>query len=225
MGKPCHFGPNRWYCGLPFVIITLSIMDVVIFYSAPELRMQWAIRVPPRQNESLHLLTYMFIHVNATHLYSNLVVQLFAGIALEILHGPFRVVVIYLCAGIIGGAFEAILTTRAPIIILGASGAVYGLIGAYGAHLFYNWRETPFALAAAFIFVAYFVFDVIQAVTTSSSIALTAHYAGALSGLLFTLAVARNLHAEWYEYWVRVSAIIVNIVLFMAVLFVFEARI
>jgi len=217
----CQFTTNRWFYGPPVVIISLSTIELILFYASPSLVYKWAIRVPHRPGEGWHLLSSMLVHFDEAHLLGNLFVQLGVGIVLEVLHGPLRVILIYVGAGIIGGTIESFLTTRSPVYIAGASGAIYGLIGAYGAHLFFSWGESLYPYMWLFLFVAYFTFDIAYSLSVESTVALWAHYMGALSGLLFALAVARNIHNEWYERPVRILAIIINIAFLATVIGIF----
>lgn len=217
----CQFGSRRWFYGPPVVVLSLSIAELVLFYASPALVYEWAIRVPRRPGEAWQLLSCIFVHFDEIHLYSNLFVQIIVGITLEVLHGPVRTLIIYLGAGVIGGAFEALLTTRSPVYIAGASGAIYGLIGAFGANLFFNWNEALYPYTWLLLFVAYFTFDIAYSLSVQSTVALWAHYTGALAGLLFALAVARNIRVQWYEPLVRAAALAVDITLLVAVVALF----
>lgn len=214
----CQFASTRWFYGLPLVIIGITIVDVVVFYGTPALVYQWAIHVPPRSDEGWRLLSSILIHFDVVHLFNNIFVQIITGTTLEFFHGPIRVFIIYVCAGVIGGASEALLTTRVPIYIAGASGAIYGLLGAFGADLFYNWNERVYPWLWLLAYVGYFVFDIANSLTMDSTgIALWAHFAGALSGFLIAVAVARNIRIERCEPIVRSVAIIVAIVLLFGI--------
>lgn len=215
----CQCRSNRWFYGIPVATIGITILDITIFHTAPDLVYEWAIHLPPRSTEGWHLLSSMLIHFDTAHLYGNMVVQLVVGTLLEFYHGPIRVLVIYTCAGVVGGASEALLTTRVPINIAGASGAIYGILGAFGANLFFNWNEQPCPLLLLLVYIGYFAFDIVNSFTVdSTSVALWAHYAGALSGFLFAMAVARNIRIERYEAIVRLVAIIADIVLLATII-------
>lgn len=215
----CQFASNRWFYGLPIVILSLTIANVVIFYLVPSLVYEWAIHLPPRREEGWHLLSSILVHFDAVHLFSNMFVQVLIGGVLEFYQGPLRVFSIYVCAGAVGGAFEALLTTRVPIYIAGASGAIYGLLGAFGADLFFNWNEWSCPCGWLLVYICYFAFDVVNALATDSTgIALWAHYTGALSGLVFALAVARNIRVERYESIVRLLAIVFDTLLLGGIL-------
>ena len=215
----CQFGSNRWFYGIPVVIIGLTIIDIAIFYATPDLLYRWAIMIPPRPDEGCHLLSSIFIHFDVSHLFINMLTQIVVGTLLEFFHGPLRVLIIYLSAGVIGGACQSLLTTQVPVAIAGASGAVYGLMGAFGADLFFNWNERPYPYIWLLAYITLFTIDIVDSLTKDSSgIALWAHYAGATSGLLFGVAVARNIRIERFEQLVRFVAMVIDIVLLFAIL-------
>lgn len=215
----CQFASNRWFYGIPVVIIGITIVDIAIFYANPGLTYVWSIHLPPRREEGWHLLSSILIHFDAVHLYSNMFVQIIIGTTLELFHGPFRVLFIYTGAGVVGGACEALLTTRVPIYIAGASGAIYGLLGAFAADLFFNWNERLYPCLWLFVYICYFAVDIVNSLTMDSTgVALWAHYTGAISGGLFAIAVARNIRIERFEPLVRFVAIILDIVLLFVIL-------
>lgn len=71
----------------------------------------------------------MFVHVGIMHLMMNLIIQIFLGIALELVHHWWRVALVYL-AGVLAGSMGTSLTSP-RIFLAGASGGVYALITAH----------------------------------------------------------------------------------------------
>lgn len=71
------------------------------------------------------LLTSIFLHGSLSHLLSNVFALLFFGILLEGLLGARRFVAIYLGAGLLASIFSIFLYEAT----LGASGAIFGIIG------------------------------------------------------------------------------------------------
>eukprot|EP00698_Gefionella_okellyi_P014478 TRINITY_DN4015_c0_g1_i1.p2 TRINITY_DN4015_c0_g1~~TRINITY_DN4015_c0_g1_i1.p2 ORF type:complete len:173 (+),score=50.53 TRINITY_DN4015_c0_g1_i1:789-1307(+) len=71
----------------------------------------------------------------------NLVFQLRIGMMLERKYGTARVIAVYLLAGIGGNIFSCVCK---PFNLgVGASGALYGLVGVYAAHVVMNWSSLP----------------------------------------------------------------------------------
>lgn len=84
---------------------------------------------PYKRYESWRFVSYMFVHVGITHLMMNLIIQIFLGIALELVHHWWRVALVYL-AGVLAGSMGTSLTSP-RIFLAGASGGVYALITAH----------------------------------------------------------------------------------------------
>lgn len=74
--------------------------------------------------------TYGFLHAGASHFIVNMITLISVGIPVEARLGPWRFAILYL-ASLVGGAigFAALSTVVAPMV--GASGALFGLIGAW----------------------------------------------------------------------------------------------
>ncbi len=79
----------------------------------------------------LQLLTSMFVHADFWHLLGNLIILLAFALPFEerIGHRPF--LALYLVAGFAGALTQLTTTWGLPILMIGASGAVFGIIGAF----------------------------------------------------------------------------------------------
>lgn len=75
--------------------------------------------------------THQFLHASVFHLLVNMLGLWFAGRILENLLGGWRFLAFYLACGICGGVFQLVLAPG-PILI-GASGAVCGVVAAFSA--------------------------------------------------------------------------------------------
>ncbi|MCI9019343.1 MAG: rhomboid family intramembrane serine protease [Eubacterium sp.] len=78
------------------------------------------------------LFTSMFLHFGAEHLANNMILLAAAGSRLERETGPFRYLAIYLGAGLAGNllSFYMMMQTGDYAVCAGASGGVFGIIGA-----------------------------------------------------------------------------------------------
>ncbi|PSN43466.1 hypothetical protein C0J52_03213 [Blattella germanica] len=158
---------------------------------------------PFKRYEAWRYFTYMFVHVGAFHLIVNLLVQIMLGIPLEMVHGWWRVLLIYL-AGVVAGSLGTSISDPA-VYLAGASGGVYALITAHLATICMNWAEMQFALMQLMVFLVLTIVDVSTAVYTryvvgaETHIGYTAHLAGALAGLLVGINVLRNLEVRRWE--------------------------
>lgn len=75
------------------------------------------------------LVTSAFIHASPIHLLFNMVMLWWFGSALETLLGRARYIGVFLVS-VLGGAAGALLVTQANELTVGASGAVFGILGA-----------------------------------------------------------------------------------------------
>lgn len=78
--------------------------------------------------------TYMFVHGNFQHVFFNMLGLFFFGLAIERALGTKEFLLLYLLVGTLCGIFSLAVyyfTGQWRIILLGASGAVYGILLAY----------------------------------------------------------------------------------------------
>jgi rhomboid protease GluP len=75
----------------------------------------------------------VFLHINVLHLILNMANLVFLGIYLERLFGHGRFLLIYLLSGVISCVASFLFSP--DTISIGASGAILGLVGAYGAFI------------------------------------------------------------------------------------------
>ncbi|MBF8984548.1 rhomboid family intramembrane serine protease [Lutibacter sp. B2] len=80
------------------------------------------------EGEYYRLITSMFIHIGITHLLFNMYALNMLGKDIEKMYGHIKYILIYFTAGI-GGSFMSFLFS--PSVSAGASGAIFGLMGAY----------------------------------------------------------------------------------------------
>lgn len=139
----------------------------------------------------LTLLSSMFMHGDLSHLFNNMVSLFFLGVSLEPKVGHGKYLAIYLVSGILGGiAFVlAHLILRDPAAAVGASGAVFGLFGAYGyviwrTHMLYGRHDGS---PATEINLGWFVFMLIENIgfgIVTPGVANSAHVGGLICGAL-----------------------------------------
>jgi membrane associated rhomboid family serine protease len=78
-----------------------------------------------------HYITYQFIHSGVLHFFSNIVLLIFFGFAVEGLFGGLTVALVYLCSGIAGANYYELMNGINTAPLVGASASVSGLMAFY----------------------------------------------------------------------------------------------
>lgn len=135
-------------------------------------------------------ITYMFTHANLTHLFFNMFLLFLFGDELEKLFGKVRYLLFYLSCGVISVIFYMMtITTSSPI--LGASGAVFGVLTLY---TLLNPNEKInllflLPIKIKYIFSIYLLSETFAALGEYDGVAHTAHIGGALGGFMTYLVI------------------------------------
>ncbi len=82
-------------------------------------------------HQLLSFFSYMFLHGGFFHLLGNMWVLYVFGDNVEDRLGPYRYLAFYLLCGLASGLIHLIFNFRANIPVIGASGAIAGIMGAY----------------------------------------------------------------------------------------------
>lgn len=148
----------------------------------------------------LTLISALFIHLGPVHLTGNLLFLLIFGLPAERSLGAWRFLLLFLAGGALANLAAALLMGTPARAIIGASGGVSAVIGAYLA-LFPNarlgvvvplgvWLEfikVPAALLIGLWAVLQLVFTFVG--PSFGAVAWWAHLAGFVAGLLYALAM------------------------------------
>ena len=118
-------------------IVTIYILCVFLFPDQLLLQSSEAIFYLSQINELIlageiyRLFTAMFLHANVVHLVSNLLFLLIFASRLEELKRGITVLIVFIGSGLIGNiATLAFVLLGVNFVSLGASGAIFGLLGA-----------------------------------------------------------------------------------------------
>ena len=126
----------------PYVTIGLIAVNTLIYLFTADMSRHFlavrddavtALAVSHATLSPWRLLTAMFLHASWDHIAGNMLFLWIFGAALEGRLGHIRFLIVYLICGMTGGLLSDILTFRSDpdIANLGASGAIFGLAGAY----------------------------------------------------------------------------------------------
>src|SRR5207244_11634462 len=87
--------------------------------------------VPEAGHPFSHVLTSMFLHGSWLHLLGNMWFLYLFGSSVEDSMGRRRFLAFYLLSGIAAAVLQVMLDPAAPVPMVGASGAISGVMGAY----------------------------------------------------------------------------------------------
>ncbi len=133
------------------------------------------------------MFTCMFLHADIQHLVGNMLTLYFIGTALEKVVGHVRFLVIYIVGGLVGSVIQYIYYTNAspdPVSMLGASGAIFALIGALLYVMLRNYREINRKTIPRYIL--YILLSIYSGIM-NPRISLSAHLGGFLGGILLAV--------------------------------------
>ena len=137
------------------------------------------------------LVTYMFLHGGIWHILLNMLGLFFFGPETERALGTRRFIALYLISGILGGVGWLLLTGNQGGICLGASGAIFGILGAFAA-LFPDRPVTllvffilPVTMRARTLAIGLGLFTLLAMMSQPGHIAYTAHLVGGLVGYVY----------------------------------------
>jgi membrane associated rhomboid family serine protease len=146
----------------------------------------------PSKNRLLTVGTYMFLHGGLGHLLGNMVMLWLVGCVLELGLGGLVYTAIYLLTGVFAGELYACIYAQSTVPLIGASGAISGLMGAYtvafgrrrievfySLGFYFNYTKVP-AIILLPVWVGNEVFQLLFGANTF--IAYVAHIGGLASG-------------------------------------------
>ncbi|CAH2073725.1 unnamed protein product [Thlaspi arvense] len=145
------------------------------------------------KREAWRLLTCIWLHAGVIHLAANMLSLVFIGIRLEQQFGFVRIGSIYVLSGM-GGSIMSSLFIRNGISV-GASGALFGLLGSMLSELLTNW--TIYSNKIAALLTLLFVILVNLAIGILPHVDNFAHVGGFLSGFLLGFILLARPQFRW----------------------------
>ncbi len=172
----------RWLLGL-----SVGAYLVQLMVGTPFVRHFALSRDGLGSGEVWQLVTYLFVHGGVMHLLMNMVGLYFFGRELETLLGPRQFIRLYLFCGVVAGLGWLALSGRGAVC-LGASGAVFGIVGMYAA-LYPHRRVTlllflvlPVTLTARTLALGFMGLSLLMMLEGQGGVAHAAHLFGGLAG-------------------------------------------
>ncbi len=181
-----YFSPN----GLSYYIKLMSLIpyEITHFESFP-------FRISP----PLTFFTSIFMHGDFFHIIGNMLYLWIFGNNVEDFLGPIKFIIFYLLSGISASIVHIIFYPNSTIPMIGASGAISGILGAY--LLLYPYARIHtlvflffiikiFQVPAFFFLIFWFFMQLIN--VGAGGVAWFAHIGGFLFGLLFISAFSKR---------------------------------
>lgn len=148
--------------------------------------------------ERVTLISYMFLHGDIMHLAGNMLFLWVFGDNVEDAMGHLKFLVFYIVCGVAAGLAHAFLMPQSQDALIGASGAVSGVIAAYlmlHPHV-RVWvlalKFIPLRISAAWVLGLWIAFQALMLVMPDgSNTAWAAHAGGLVAGALLVLVMRR----------------------------------
>lgn len=147
------------------------------------------------QHQGWRLISCMWLHAGILHLLVNMLSLVFIGIRLEQNFGFIRIGIIYLLSGF-GGSILSSLFIRNSISV-GASGALFGLLGAMLSELITNWSIYTNKVAALLTLIVIVLINL--AIGILPHVNNFAHIGGFLTGILLGFILLPRPQFGWLE--------------------------
>lgn len=148
--------------------------------------------------EETTLLTYMFFHADVFHLVGNMLFLWVFGDNVEDAMGHLRFLVFYLACGVFAGLFHVVMVPDSDLPLIGASGAVAGVIAAYlMLHPRVNvwvlaFKIIPLRITAGLMLGIWIAFQfVMVAMPEAGPVAWWAHIGGLIAGAVLIVFMRR----------------------------------
>lgn len=192
----------------PLVTVFIIVANVLVFLAElttfdPEAFITSYALIPAKVNFGSYLtltpfITSQFLHAGFLHIIGNMWFLRIFGDNVEERFGSIRYLIIYLLSGVMGGFLQYIFSPNSEIPMLGASGAVAGVLGAYLVFFPHHKIETLVPLGlffsrinipASIMLVYWFIIQVFSgvgsvAVAQVGGVAFWAHVGGFATGYL-----------------------------------------
>lgn len=140
-----------------------------------------------------NFLSSMFMHGSIAHIFGNMLFLWIFGDNLENLLGHLRFAAFYIVCGLVAAAAQIVMDTDSVIPMLGASGAISGVMGGYVLlfpqrrvrAIIFNFLTTVPAFIAVGIWIGYQILLGWLTPTGTGGVAYAAHIGGFVAGVVF----------------------------------------
>ena len=176
--------------------------NLAAIYGAVPYELTHLVDLPPSTPYShyLSLLTYMFMHGGVIHILGNMLFLNTFGPNVEDIMGHIKFLIFYILCGVVSAIVYVIPNFNSPIPLVGASGAIAGVMGAHlraipGTRISCLLFIFPIRLPAVVILFPWILLQFANVAThAQSNIAWIAH----IGGFIFGMFLVRKFQREWF---------------------------
>ena len=216
--------PSRTRPGVTIGLIAVNALVFLFQAMLPEETAQRfldAFAVVPAQFSLVDVFTSLFVHAGIAHLAGNLLFLWIFGDNVEDRLGHGRFAVFYVVCGYVAAIAQTALVPDSLIPMVGASGAIAGVMGAYvvlypqsRVLMLFPFPPILFELPAVFFLGFWFVMQFLSGIgtlpifrggTISGGVAFWAHVAGFACGLALVIPMRRRerMDVDWWDVQTR----------------------
>ena len=216
--------PSRTRPGVTIGLIAVNVLVFLFQAMLPEETAQRfldAFAVVPAQFSLVDVFTSLFVHAGIAHLAGNLLFLWIFGDNVEDRLGHGRFAAFYVVCGYVAAIAQTALVPDSLIPMVGASGAIAGVMGAYvvlypqsRVLMLFPFPPILFELPAVFFLGFWFVMQFLSGIgtlpifrggTISGGVAFWAHVAGFACGLALVIPMRRRerMDVDWWDVQTR----------------------
>ena len=225
---PLHDANPRLYIRAHYVTIALIAINALIFisqlgitdgqrfdavagYAVVPARLFDGLAIPAgiaSVSSPLTLITYQFLHADWAHLAFNMLFLWVFGDNVEDALGHVRFVVFFLLCGVAGGLAQSLVEPDSVTPVIGASGAISGVLGGYlllyprARLLVLAFLMIPIRLPALLVIGTFFAQDLLWGLTDAPAAlgtAVWAHIGGFIAGAVLVVFMRNARVPLWHK--------------------------
>lgn len=164
-----------------------------------------------------NLIICSYLHINFVHIIGNLLLYIPVSIYLELKYHSYRISIIYWSGCIASSLFYTVVTLPVKYnVMVGASGAIYSLLGLYISEIYINWETIKYKTFKLILFVLLIAEQICLTVYWYDPyVAIYAHIGGLVFGLIPATLYIPNYKYRDYEIYFGFISLIGLIIYFV----------
>ncbi len=152
-----------------------------------------------RHGEWWRLVSYCFVHFGGLHILMNMYGLYILGPMVERMWGRWRYLLMYLAAGLCGGAAQVIIN---PIVLMGgASGALCGILASMGVWVMLNRPYLPPTIASSWMRSIIINVFLITIISLFPGVSWAGHLGGAIAGAIIAVPLVYSRFGRGAQSW------------------------